>query len=146
MSDGAGPGVVERARSAASRGDWQQAFGLLMEAGTHGLLVPADVPVLGEAAYAAGHLRYDRRGVGADYAACLQARRPGREYRVALTSSDRRSTPRHRQGTKLVVWRRVPPLEGQRSFFGGRAPGLLRRGPPPKRIDVGVEPRRTVYG
>ena len=35
MSDGAGLGVVERARSAASRGDWQQAFGLLVEADTN---------------------------------------------------------------------------------------------------------------
>ena len=32
MSDDAGLGLVERARSAAARGDWQQAFDLLMEA------------------------------------------------------------------------------------------------------------------
>lgn len=56
MSDGAGPGVVERARDAAARADWQQAFDLLMEADADGLLAPADLPVLAEVAYAAGHL------------------------------------------------------------------------------------------
>ena len=56
MSDGAGLGVVERARAAAARGDWQQAFDLLMEADAGGLLAPADLPALGEVAYAAGHL------------------------------------------------------------------------------------------
>ena len=56
MSDGAGAGLVERAHSAAARGDWQQAFDLLMEADADGLLTPADLPVLGEVAYAAGHL------------------------------------------------------------------------------------------
>jgi hypothetical protein len=56
MSDGAGLGFVERAHSSASRGDWQQAFDLLMDADADGLLDPGDLPVLGEAAYAAGHL------------------------------------------------------------------------------------------
>ena len=40
MSDGAGGGPVERARDAAARGDWQQAFDLLMEADADGLLAP----------------------------------------------------------------------------------------------------------
>lgn len=56
MSDCAGPGLVERARSAAARGNWQQAFDLLMEADVDALLAPTDLPVLGEVAYAAGHL------------------------------------------------------------------------------------------
>lgn len=56
MSDGAGPGLVERAGSAAGRGEWQQAFDLLTEADTSGLLSPAELPVLAEVAYAAGHL------------------------------------------------------------------------------------------
>src|SRR3954470_5375107 len=56
MSDDSGPGGVERARSAAARGDWQQAFDLLMAADADGLLAPTDLPVLGEVAYAAGHL------------------------------------------------------------------------------------------
>jgi hypothetical protein len=48
MSDGVGPGPVERARSAATRGGWQQAFDLLMEADADGLLAPAELPVLGD--------------------------------------------------------------------------------------------------
>ena len=56
MGDGAGLGVVDRARDAAARGDWQVAFDLLMEADADGLLEPGDLPVLGEVAYTAGHL------------------------------------------------------------------------------------------
>jgi tetratricopeptide (TPR) repeat protein len=56
MSDGADLGLVERAHSTAARGDWQQAYDLLVEADADGLLVPADLPVLGEVAYAAGYL------------------------------------------------------------------------------------------
>jgi len=56
MSDGAGLGLVERARDAAALNDWRQAFDLLMEADAGGLLAPTDLPVLGEAAYAAGQL------------------------------------------------------------------------------------------
>src|SRR3954470_13175132 len=56
MSDDAAPGPVQRARSAAARGTWDQAFDLLMEAEADGLLASTDLPVLGEVAYAAGHL------------------------------------------------------------------------------------------
>jgi tetratricopeptide (TPR) repeat protein len=56
MSDGAGRGLVERARDAAALKDWRQAFDLLMEADAGGLLAPTDLPILGEAAYAAGQL------------------------------------------------------------------------------------------
>ena len=56
MSDGAGLGLVERARDAAALNDWRQAFDLLMEADAGGLLAPTDLPMLGEAAYAAGQL------------------------------------------------------------------------------------------
>ena len=56
MRGGADRGLVEGARDAAARGDWPQAFDLLMEADADGLLTPMDLPVLGEVAYAAGHL------------------------------------------------------------------------------------------
>jgi tetratricopeptide (TPR) repeat protein len=56
MSDDPGAGPVERARSAAARGEWQRAFHLLTEADAGGLLTPTDLPVLGEVAYAAGRL------------------------------------------------------------------------------------------
>ena len=47
---------AERARAAVSRGDWHEAYDLLMDADAGGLLAPADFPLLGETAYAAGHL------------------------------------------------------------------------------------------
>jgi tetratricopeptide (TPR) repeat protein len=56
MRDEAGRGLVERARDAAALNDWRQAFDLLMEADTDGLLAPTELPVLGEVAYAAGQL------------------------------------------------------------------------------------------
>ena len=56
MSDGAGPALVERGHAAAARGDWQHAFDLFTEADAAGVLSAADLPVLGEVAYAAGHL------------------------------------------------------------------------------------------
>jgi hypothetical protein len=40
MRDDAGHGPVERARDAAALNDWRQAFDLLMEADTDGLLAP----------------------------------------------------------------------------------------------------------
>ena len=73
MSDGAWLGVVERARAAATRGDWQQAFDLLMEADTDDHLAPADLPMLGEVAYAAGHLDVTIEAWERAHASCLQA-------------------------------------------------------------------------
>ena len=56
MSDGVAGDVVERARDAAARGDWDEAFELFMKADAAGLVSTADLPVLAEVAYAAGHL------------------------------------------------------------------------------------------
>jgi tetratricopeptide (TPR) repeat protein len=72
MSDGAGLGLVDRARDAAARGDWQQAFDLLMQADAGGLLAPTDLPVLGEVAYAAGHLDVTIEAWERAHAACMQ--------------------------------------------------------------------------
>jgi tetratricopeptide (TPR) repeat protein len=71
MSD-AGPGLVERARSAASRGGWQQAFDLLTEADAAGLVAATDLPVLGEVAYAAGHLDVTIEAWERAHAACMR--------------------------------------------------------------------------
>ncbi len=88
MSDGAGLGLVERAHSAAAGGGWQQAFDLLMEADADGLLAPADLPVLGEVAYAAGHLDVAIEAWERAHAACMQAGDPvaaaGAAVRVAM--------------------------------------------------------------
>jgi tetratricopeptide (TPR) repeat protein len=73
MSDGAGVGLVERAHAAAALRDWQQAFDLLMEADADGLLAPTDLPVLGEVAYAAGHLDVTIEAWERAHAACVQA-------------------------------------------------------------------------
>src|SRR5215218_7283519 len=47
---------VQRAREATARGAWEEAYDLLMEADVTGLAGPGDLPLLGEVAYAAGHL------------------------------------------------------------------------------------------
>jgi tetratricopeptide (TPR) repeat protein len=56
MSGRAGSEVVKHARDAASRGDWDAAFDLFTKADADGLVGAADLPVLAEVAYAAGHL------------------------------------------------------------------------------------------
>ena len=73
MSDDAGLGLVERARDASAQGDWRQAFDLLMEADVDDLLVPTDLPLLGEVAYAAGHLDVTIEAWDRAHADCMQA-------------------------------------------------------------------------
>ena len=58
---------------AVARGDWQQAFDLLMEADANGVLAPNDLPVLGEVAYAAGYLDITIEAWERAYAAGMQA-------------------------------------------------------------------------
>ena len=48
--------TLRDAREATARGDWGQAYDLLVKADTDGLLGAAELPLLGEVAYAAGHL------------------------------------------------------------------------------------------
>ena len=73
MSDGVHEVVVQRGREAASRGDWQAAFDLLMQADADGLLSAAELPVLAEVAYAAGHLDVTIDAWERAHAGCLQA-------------------------------------------------------------------------
>jgi tetratricopeptide (TPR) repeat protein len=73
MRDDAAPGVVARAHSAAARGDWQQAFDLLMEADADSPLTATDLPLLGEVAYAAGHLDVTIEAWELVHAGCMQA-------------------------------------------------------------------------
>ena len=56
MTGASDPTPLERARAAASRGGWQEAYALLVAADSGGLLGPADLPLLADVAYAAGHL------------------------------------------------------------------------------------------
>ena len=73
MSEGAGPGLLERARDAAAQSSWHTAFDLLTEADAGGLLGPADLPMLGEVAYAAGHLDVTIEAWERAHAACVEA-------------------------------------------------------------------------
>jgi tetratricopeptide (TPR) repeat protein len=88
MGGGAGLGPVERARAAVARGDWQEAFDLVVEADADGLLAATELPVLGEVAYAAGHLDVTIEAWERAHAACMQAGDPvaaaGAAVRVAM--------------------------------------------------------------
>ena len=75
MGDAVGLGLVERARDAAAREDWQQAFDLLMEADAgRACWPPTDLALLGEVAYAAGHLDVTIEAWERAHAGYLQAR------------------------------------------------------------------------
>ena len=73
MSDGAGRGVVERARAAVARRAGSRRSTSSWRRTRDGLLAPADLPVLGEVAYAAGHLDVTIEAWERAHAACLQA-------------------------------------------------------------------------
>ncbi|MGH2968314.1 MAG: transcriptional regulator [Solirubrobacteraceae bacterium] len=73
MSDDVGDAGVQRGREAAARGEWREAFDLLMKADADGLAGPADLPLLGEVAYAAGHLDVSIEAWERAHAACVQA-------------------------------------------------------------------------
>jgi tetratricopeptide (TPR) repeat protein len=65
--------VTQQARDAATRGEWEEAFDLLMEADASGLLSRADLPLLGEVAYATGHLNVTVEAWERAHAASVQA-------------------------------------------------------------------------
>ena len=62
-----------RAREAAARGDWEEAYDVLMKADVDGLAGPADLSLLGEVAYAAGHLDVTIEAWERAYALCVDA-------------------------------------------------------------------------
>jgi len=72
MCDEGGEAVVRSGRAAAARGDWQAAFDLLMKADAGGFAGPAELPLLGEVAYAAGHLDVAIEAYERAYAACMR--------------------------------------------------------------------------
>lgn len=73
MSDGVGSDAVARARAAVGRGAWNQAFDLLADADGRHLLEPDALPLLGEVAYAAGHLDVTIEAWERAHAASVQA-------------------------------------------------------------------------
>ena len=72
MSDRGGETLVQRGRDAAARGDWREAYELFMNADAEGLS-PAELSVLGEVAYAAGHLNVSVEAWERAHAAYIQA-------------------------------------------------------------------------
>jgi tetratricopeptide (TPR) repeat protein len=84
MSDGAGRSVIERAHAAAARGGWQQAYDLLMAADADQLLSRTDLPLLGEVAYAAGHLDVTIEAWERAYSASRQAEDPAAAAEAAV--------------------------------------------------------------
>jgi tetratricopeptide (TPR) repeat protein len=79
---------VAGAREAASRGDWEEAYDLLMKTDANGLMGQAELPLLGEVAYAAGHLDVTIEAWERTYTLSVQAGEPvaaaGAAVRVAL--------------------------------------------------------------
>jgi tetratricopeptide (TPR) repeat protein len=79
---------VQRAREAAARGEWAEAYDLLMKADADGVAGPGDLPLLGEVAYAAGHLDVTIEAWERTHALCVQAGDPvaaaGAAVRVAM--------------------------------------------------------------
>src|SRR5215218_3935645 len=73
MGDAVALGLVERARDAAARKDWQQAYDLVMGADNERRLAVTDLALLGEVAYAAGHLDVAIEAWERAHAAYLQA-------------------------------------------------------------------------
>src|SRR5919112_6740312 len=63
---------LSQGREAAARGEWEEAFELLMTADADGLAGPADLALLGEVAYAAGHLDVTIEAWERAHTACLQ--------------------------------------------------------------------------
>ena len=79
---------VQHAREAAARGDWEEAYDVLMKADADGVAGPADLALLGEVAYAAGHLDVTIEAWERAHALCVQAGDPvaaaGAAVRVAM--------------------------------------------------------------
>ncbi len=79
---------VASAREAAVRGDWEEAYDVLVKADADGLAAPADLMLLGEVAYAAGHLDVTIEAWERAHALCVRTGDPvaaaGAAVRVAM--------------------------------------------------------------
>src|SRR5688500_16297818 len=79
---------LQRAREAAADGDWEAGYELLVKADSDGLLGPAELPLLAEVAYAAGHLDVTIETWERAHALCVEAGDPvaaaGAAVRVAM--------------------------------------------------------------
>ena len=74
MGDDEDPDPLQRARTAVAHGRWTEAFELLVEADSgHDDLAPADLALLAEVAYVAGHLDVTIESLERVHAACREA-------------------------------------------------------------------------
>src|ERR687891_1631945 len=64
---------VRAGREAAARGAWDEAYDLLMKSGADGLADSGDLALLGQVAYAAGHLDVAVEAWERAHALCAQA-------------------------------------------------------------------------
>ena len=125
---------VQRAREAAARGDWEEAYDVLVKADADGL---ADLPLLGEVAYAAGHLDVAIEAWERAHALVRAGRRPGRGGRRGGSRRDA-PAPGHRAdgaGARLARPGRTPS-PGSR----GDARARVARGRPRVRADADRRP------
>jgi tetratricopeptide (TPR) repeat protein len=80
--------ALQPAREAAANGEWHQAYDLLMQADSDGLLGRGDLPLLAETSYAAGHLDVTIEAWERTHALCVQAGDPaaaaGAAVRLAM--------------------------------------------------------------
>lgn len=80
--------VLERAREAAADGDWDEAYALFGQAEAEKLVEPADLPLLAQVAYAAGHVDVTIDTWERAHAAAVRAGAPveaaGAAVRVAM--------------------------------------------------------------
>ena len=77
------------ARDAAAQEDWQQAYDLVIEADQEGRLAATDLALLGEVAYAAGHLDVAIEAWERAHAGYLQ---PGTRSRLRVRAFELRCT------------------------------------------------------
>jgi tetratricopeptide (TPR) repeat protein len=79
---------VQRAREAAARGEWEEAYDVLVKADADGLAGPGDLPLLAEVAYAAGQLDVTIEVWERTHAVCVRAGDPvaaaGAAVRLAM--------------------------------------------------------------
>src|SRR3954452_18703568 len=106
---------VRRGREAVARGAWGEAYALLMEVDADGLACPAELALLGEVAYAAGHLDVAIEAWERTHALCVHA-----GDRVAAAGAAVRVAMHLLLDTALMA-----PVRG----WLGRAERLLAGGP-----------------
>ena len=128
---------VQRAREAAARGGWEEAYDLLMEADADGLADPGDLRLLGEVAYAAGHLDVTIEACERAHALSRTGRRRCRGGRC---SGSRRDAPAAGHRADGAGARLARPSRTASRGSGGDGRARVARGRPRVRADADRRP------